>query len=115
MNKFIFQKVNSPYLSITHKITRGENLTNIFKNYNIDEKDIIGANSKLKKFINPKKLKMDMFLDLVIKKNISGTTNLIKLNLPTSKSINISLDRDINDKFIAKKKNYSIIYKNVIF
>jgi len=104
LNKFIFQKVNSPYLSITHKITKGENLTNIFKSYNIDEKDITKANSKLKKFIKPNKLKMGMILDLVIKKNISGTLNLIKLNLPTSKSINISLDRDINNKFIAKKK-----------
>jgi len=104
LNKFIFQKVNSPYLSITHKITKGENLTNIFKSYNIDEKDITKANSKLKKFIKPNKLKMGMILDLVIKKNISGTINLIKLNLPTSKSINISLDRDINNKFIAKKK-----------
>ena len=104
LNKFIFQKVNSPYLSIAHKITKGENLTNIFKSYNIDEKDITKANSKLKKFIKPNKLKMGMILDLVIKKNISGTLNLIKLNLPTSKSINISLDRDINNKFIAKKK-----------
>ena len=104
LNKFIFQKVNSPYLSIAHKITKGENLTNIFKSYNIDEKDITKANSKLKKFIKPNKLKMGMILDLVIKKNISGTLNLIKLNLPTSKSINIILERDINNKFIAKKK-----------
>jgi len=104
LNKFIFQKVNSPYLNITHKIKKGENLTNIFKSYNIDQKDISKANSKLKKFIKPNNLKTGIILDLVIKKNISGTRNLIKLNLPTSKSINISLDRDINDKFIAKKK-----------
>jgi len=104
LNKFIFQKFNSPYLNIVHKIKKGENLTNIFKSYNIDEKDITKANSKLKKFIKPNKLKMGTILDLVIKKNISGTLNLIKLNLPTSKSINISLDRDINNKFIAKKK-----------
>ena len=104
LNEFIFQKVNSPYLSIAHKITKGENLTNIFNSYNIDKKDIAKANSKLKKFIKPNKLKMGTILDLVIKKNISGTLNLIKLNLPTSKSINISLDRDINNKFIAKKK-----------
>ncbi len=103
-NKFIFQKVNSPYLNIAHKIKKGENLTNIIKTYNIDEKDIIKANSKLKKFIKPNKLKMGIILDLVIKKNISGALNLIKLNLPISKSINISLDRDINSKFIEKKK-----------
>ena len=55
-----------------------------------------------------------MILDLVIKKNISGTLNLIKLNLPTSKSINISLDRDINDKFIAKKK-ITQLFRKIIF
>jgi murein DD-endopeptidase MepM/ murein hydrolase activator NlpD len=104
LNKFIFQKVSSPYLNIAHKIKKGENLSNIFKNYNIDQEDIFTASSELKKFIKPNKLKKDIILDLIIKKNISGTLNLIKLNLPISKSINISLERDINDKFIAKKK-----------
>ena len=113
LNKFIFQKVNSPYLNITHKIKKGENLTNIFKSYNIDQKDISKANSELKKFIKPSKLKTGMILDLIIKKNISGTLNLIKLNLPTSKSINISLDRDINDKFIAKKIITQLFRKTV--
>ena len=61
LNKFIFQKINSPYLNISHKIKKGENLTNIFKGYNIDEKDITKANSKLKKFIKPNKLKMGKF------------------------------------------------------
>jgi murein DD-endopeptidase MepM/ murein hydrolase activator NlpD len=104
LNNFIFQKINSPYSNITHKIKKGENLTNVFKNYNIDPKDIFKANSKLKKFINPDKLKTGIILDLVIKKNISGNINLTKLNLYTSKSISISLDRDINNDFIAKKR-----------
>ena len=111
LNKFIFQKVSSPYLNITHKIKKGENLSKIFKSYNIDQKDIFKANSQLKKFIKLNKLKTGMLLDLVIKKNISGTKNLIKLNLPTSKSINIILERDINDKFIAKKKLLSYLKK----
>ena len=111
LNKFIFQKVNSPYLNIAHKIKKGENLSNIFKNYNIDQEDIFTASSELKKFIKPNKLKKDIILDLIIKKNISGTLNLIKLNLPISKSINISLERDINDKFIAKKKSLSYLEK----
>ena len=114
LNKFIFQKVNSPYLNITHKIKKGGNLTNIFKSYNIDQKDISKANSELKKFIKPSNLKTGMVLDLVIKKNISGTLNLIKLNLPTSKSINISLDRDLNDEFIAKKK-ITQLFSKIVF
>ena len=85
LNKFIFQKVNSPYVNITHKIKKGENLTNIFNNYNINQKDISETNKVLNKFIKPNKLKTGMVLDLIIKKNTSGTLNLIKLNLPTSK------------------------------
>ena len=53
--KFVFRKVNSPFLNLTHKIKKGENLNNVFKSYNIDQKDINKANSKLKKFIKPKK------------------------------------------------------------
>ena len=113
LNKFIFQKINSPYLNITHKIKKGENLTSVFKNYNIDQKDITNANSELKKFIKPNKLKTGMVLDFVIKKNISGTLNLIKFNLPTSKSIIISIDRDINDKLVAKKKITQLFKKTV--
>lgn len=111
LNKFFFQKINSPYLNIIHKIKKGENLNSIFKSYNIDQKDITKVNSKIKKFIKPNNLKTGMILDLVIKKNISGTLNLIKLNLPTSKSINISLDRDTNDKFVAKKKIIQLFKK----
>jgi len=104
LNKFIFRKVNSPYLNIAHKIKKGENLSSIFKNYNIDQKDISKASIELKKFIKLNKLKTNIIVDLAIKKNISGTLSLIKFNLPISKSINIILERDINDKFVAKKK-----------
>jgi murein DD-endopeptidase MepM/ murein hydrolase activator NlpD len=112
INKFIFSKVNSPYLNITHKIKKGENLTNVFKGYNISKHDITKANSELKKFIKPSNLKTGLVLDMVIKKNISGRLNLIKLNLPTSKSINITLERDINDKFVAKKKITQLFKKH---
>ena len=103
LNEFIFRKINSPFLNIVHKIKKGENLNNVFKNYNIDQKDISKANSELKKFLKSNKLKVGIIIDLVIEKNISGSQNLVKLNLPISKSINISLSRDINNKFIAKK------------
>ena len=103
LNKFIFRKINSPFLNISHEIMKGENLNNVFKNYNIDQKDISKANSELKKFIKPNKLKQGVIIDLVIKKNMSGSQSLMKLNLPISKSINISLSKDINNKFIAKK------------
>ena len=86
-----------------------------FKEYNISQKDISKANTELKKFIKPNNLKTGMILDLVIRKNISGKLDLIKLNLPTSKSINISLNRDLNDKFVAEKKITQLFKKNSVF
>ncbi len=102
-SKFIFRKINSPYLNVVHEIKNGENLNSVFKSYNINEKDISKANNELKKFIKPSKLKMGTILDLVIKKNISNVPNLISLNLPISKSININLTRDANEELVAKK------------
>jgi len=114
LNKFIFGKINSPYLNISHRIKKGENLNNVLKSYNIDKNDISKANIKLKNLIKLNKLNTDTVIELVIKKNISGTINLVKLNIPTSKSINISLDRDINDKFIAKK-TITQLFKKIAF
>ena len=114
LNKFVFQKVNSPYLNIAHKIKKGENLDNVFKNYNINQKDITKALNELNKFIKPNKLKTEIIIDLVIKKNISGDLNLVKLNLPISKSINISLVRNMQDEFVSKKI-ITHLYKKIVF
>tara|TARA_B100001123_G_C15273863_1_gene1011372 strand:+ start:286 stop:1602 length:1317 start_codon:yes stop_codon:yes gene_type:complete len=114
LNKYFFQKINSPYINIAHKIRKGENLTKVLKSYNIDKKDISKVNEELKKFVKPSSIKTGIVLDLVIKKNISGSLNLIKMNLPTSKSINISLDRDINNKFVVKKK-ITQLFKKIAF
>ena len=103
LNEFIFQRINSPFLNVVHQVKKGESLNNVLKNYNIEESDVFNATKEIKKFIKPNKLKTGIILDFVIKKNISGSLNLVKLNLPVSKSINISLKRDINNKFAAKK------------
>ena len=91
LNKFVFRKINSPFINISHKIVKGENLINVFKNYNINQQDISKANGELKKYIKPNKLKEGLLLDLVIKKNMDGSLSLMKLNIPISKSININL------------------------
>ena len=50
LNKFIFQKINSPYLNITHKIKKGENLNNILKIIILIKKIF------LKQIVNAKKI-----------------------------------------------------------
>ena len=114
LNEFIFQRINSPFLNVVHQVKKGESLNNVLKNYNIEESDVFNATKEIKKFIKPNKLKTGIILDLVIKKNISGSLNLVKMNLPVSKSINISLKRDINNKFAAKKI-ITQLFKKVAF
>ena len=114
LNKFVLQKVTSPYINISHQIKKGESLSKVFKIYNINQQDIAKANNELKKFIKPSNLKTGVILELSIKKNISGSLDLIKLNLPTSKSINISLERDINEKFFVRKK-ITQLFKKIAF
>jgi murein DD-endopeptidase MepM/ murein hydrolase activator NlpD len=110
----VFRKINSPYVNITHKIQKGENLNSIFKSYNVDQKDVFKANIELKKFIKPNNLKVGTILDMEIRKNISGNLNLVKLNLPISKSTKIALSKDIDDKFITKKI-VTQLFKKVAF
>jgi len=114
LNKFIFKNINSPYLNISHKVRTGEKLNEIFKSYNINQKDITDAENKLKKYMNLSKLKKGTIIDLVIKNSKSGNLSLEKLSLPISKSININLDRDINNNFVAKKI-ITQLFKKIIF
>ena len=70
LNKFVLQKVTSPYTNISHQVKKGESLSKVFKIYNINQQDIAKANNELKKFIKPNNLKTGVILDLSIKKNI---------------------------------------------
>ena len=73
LNNYLLEKINSPYLNIAHEIRKGENFAKILKIYNIDQKDIHKSSEELKKIIKMKKIKKGIIIDLVMKKNISGS------------------------------------------
>ena len=103
LNKLLLQNFDSPYVNISHRIKAGESLTDIFRNYDIENKDINRINSSVKKLLKLNKIKTGTVADLVIKKDKSNTVRLEKLKIPISKSISIDVVRNLNDEYIAKK------------
>ena len=114
LNKLLLQKVKSPYLNIAHRIKTAETLTNILKNYHINNKDINKINNSIKNLTKLNRLKAGAIIDLVIKKNKSNIASLEKMDIPISKSISINVVRDFNGNYIAKKKITQLFTKLVL-
>tara|TARA_B100001123_G_C15263785_1_gene1007615 strand:+ start:256 stop:1569 length:1314 start_codon:yes stop_codon:yes gene_type:complete len=111
--KYIFKKINSPYVNISHEVKSGQTLNNILENYNIERKEITKISNKIKNLININKVKSGIVIDFVVKKNNLNKFNIEQLNIPVSKSTNIAVVRDSNSNFIAKKI-ITQVYKKII-
>ena len=114
LNEFLFQKINSPYLNISHRVKKNEKIVSILKNYNINQKDIAKASKELKKFNKLRNLKSGVILEITVKRNIKKGLNLENLVIPISKSINISLARNTENNFISKKVVTQLFKKIVL-
>ena len=114
LNEFLFQKINSPYLNISHRVKKNEKIVSILKNYNINQKDIAKASKELKKFNKLRNLKSGVILEITVKRNIKKGLNLESLVVPISKSINISLARNTENNFISKKVVTQLFKKIVL-
>ena len=114
LNEFLFQKINSPYLNISHRVKKNEKIVSILKNYNINQKDIAKASKELKKFNKLRNLKSGVILEITVKRNIKKGLNLENLVIPISKSINISLARNTENNFTSKKVVTQLFKKIVL-
>ena len=114
LNEFLFQKINSPYLNISHRVKKNEKIISILKNYNINQKDIAKASKELKKFNKLRNLKSGVILEITVKRNIKKGLNLENLVIPISKSINISLARNTENNFTSKKVVTQLFKKIVL-
>ena len=114
LNEFLFQKINSPYINISHRVKKNEKIVSILKNYNINQKDIAKASKELKKFNKLRNLKSGVILEITVKRNIKKGLNLENLVIPISKSINISLARNTENNFTSKKVVTQLFKKIVL-
>ena len=114
LNEFLFQKINSPYLNISHRVKKNEKIISILKNYNINQKDIAKASKELKKFNKLRNLKSGVILEISVKRNIKKGLQLESLVIPISKSINISLARNTENNFTSKKVVTQLFKKIVL-
>jgi len=101
-SEFLLNKVNSPYLNVSHKIENGDSLEKIFNKFKIDKRELNEINSGIKKIIKGKYLNVGKNIDLVVTKK-NGIRKIESINIPISKSIDILIEKDENQKFTSQK------------
>jgi len=104
LKKFVFKKIESPFVSIKYLIKKGDTLGKILKGQKINNQDI-GKTIQLFKSHNKKSsILAGNDLELVFKKSNSMQKNsLQKIVIPITKSINIEIFRDESGGLVSEK------------
>ena len=113
--EFLLKKINSPFINTNYEIKSGDTIQKILKRLEIKNNDIEGVISEFKKYSNPSKLLVGNKIQIVVKKNSSEDKNtIIKFTLPITKSTNIAISRNEENKLVSKKIITKLYKKKVI-
>ena len=113
----IYSELEPKFKSIQHKISYGENLNNILREYGVKQEDINKLKKVLSNKVNLNRLNANEFMNLVIDQSKS---DLIELTYPISKTEKIIITRNEDNseytkKIILTKLNKKILYsENII-
>ena len=108
----IYSELEPKFKSIQHKISYGENLNNILREYGVKQEDINKLKKVLSNKVNLNRLNANEFMNLVIDQSKS---DLIELTYPISKTEKIIITRNEDNseytkKIILTKLNKKILY-----
>tara|TARA_Y100001970_G_C14161023_1_gene818537 strand:+ start:296 stop:1594 length:1299 start_codon:yes stop_codon:yes gene_type:complete len=104
IKKYLFQKINSPYISLKYEIMGGDSIQKILKKFKLSNKETNTVISEFKKHANPNKLLVGNKIDLIFKKNFDKNNNsIIKLYVPVTKSIAIKITKNDDNEIISEK------------
>jgi murein DD-endopeptidase MepM/ murein hydrolase activator NlpD len=113
--EFLLKKINSPFINTNYEIKSGDTIQKILKKLGVKNNDIEGVISEFKKYSNPSKLLVGNKIQIVVKKNSSNDKNtIIKFTLPITKSTNVAISRNEEDKLVSKKIITKLYKKKVI-
>ena len=113
--EFLLKKINSPFINTNYEIKSGDTIQKILKKLGVKNNDIEGVISEFKKYSNPSKLLVGNKIQIVVKKNSSDDKNIIiKFTLPITKSTNVAISRNEEDKLVSKKIITKLYKKKVI-
>jgi len=113
--EFLLKKINSPFINTNYEIKSGDTIQKILKKLKVKNNDIEGVTNEFKKYSDPSKLLVGNKIQIVIKKNSSEDKNtIIKFTLPITKSANVAISRNEENKLVSKKIITKLYKKKVI-
>ena len=114
IKKFLFSKLNSPFINVNYEIEKGDNIEKILKKYNISNQEIQKVIKEYKKYSKPNRLLTGNKVEIIVKKKISKKNNsILKFSIPVSKSTTIDISKNEIGK-IESKKIITKLYKKKI-
>ena len=114
IKKFLFSKLNSPFINVNYEIEKGDNIEKILKKYNISNQEIQKVIKEYRKYSKPNRLLTGNKVEIIVKKKITKKNNsILKFSIPVSKSTTIDISKNEIGK-IESKKIITKLYKKKI-
>ena len=115
IKKYLFKKINSPFISVNYKVKSGDSIQRILKQFKLQNNEIANIINKYKKYGDPSKLLVGNKMDLVFKKDFSTKRNsIIKLFYPITKSTAVEISKNDNGQIISNKI-ITRLFKKTVF
>ncbi len=113
--EFLLKKIKSPFINTNYEIKSGDTIQKILKKLKVKNNDIDNVIREFKKYSNPSKLLVGNKIQIIVAKNPSNDENtIIKFTLPITKSTNIAISRNDENKIVSKKIITKLYKKKVI-
>jgi murein DD-endopeptidase MepM/ murein hydrolase activator NlpD len=109
----IFDNITPKYISVNHKISKGETFDTILDNYSISESEKIKIKNKLSKIVNLNKLSTNQIIKL--KLDQSNNRQVVYLLFPISRTKKIQLTRNLETDQFAKRDLITNLNKKILF
>ena len=112
LSNFFISKIISPYQEISYVIQKNDTVEKILRKFKINENDIKIISSKLKqkKLVN---IYSGRKLNLIIKKEISGSYTLVNFIYPVNNTSSIEI-RKSQDNFIVNENILQLFKKEIV-
>jgi len=120
IKKFIYKKINSPYLNVNYEIKKGDTIQKILKKFNVTDEDIIKVINEYKKYSKPNQLLTGNTIDIIVEKQTTKKkSSLIKFNAPITKNTTIKISKNdeniiVSQKIITKLFKKKVLGENII-
>ena len=120
IKKYLFKKINSPYLNVGYEIKKGDTIQKILKKFKIPNNEISKVINEYQKYSKANQLLTGNKIDIIVEKgNENKKSSLIKFSVPITKSTTIAINKNdeniiVSEKIITKLFKKKVLGENII-